>query len=178
MLHGKAYLKRMIAERVDLDPADLPFDRDVLAFLEAERAAGCRIVLATGADERIAQRIADYSGIFDEVLASDGKTNLTAGRKTRALTDRFGVHGFRYAGNSRADLPVWRQASSAIVCGTGESLTRRLQREGVVTDRDFTQPAARSFSWRRHYAFISGLRISSSGFRSCSLIASANRCCG
>ena len=144
MLRGKAHLKRMVAERVDLDPADLPFDREVLAYLEAERAAGSRIVLATGADERIAHRIAAYLGIFDDVLASDGKTNLTAGRKTRALIDRFGARGFRYAGNSRADLPVWRQASHAIVCGAAGSLPRRLQREGIATERDFTQPAARA----------------------------------
>jgi len=144
MLRGKAHLKRMVAERVVLDPADLPFDAEVLAFLQAERAAGCRLVLATGADECIARRIADYLGIFDEVLASDGKTNLTAGRKMRALTDRFGAQGFRYAGNSRADLPVWRQASGAIVCGAGSSLPHRLKREGIVTERDFTQPVGKA----------------------------------
>jgi 4-hydroxybenzoate polyprenyltransferase len=144
MLRGKAHLKRKIACRAALDPAALPFDRDLLEFLDAERAAGTRIVLATGADERTASRIADHLGIFDEVIASDGKTNLTGNRKTRALVARFGAHGFRYAGNSRADLPVWRAASHAIVCGTGRNLRHRLDREGIEVEQVFGQPSGKA----------------------------------
>ena len=62
-----------------------------------------------------AQRVADHLGLFDEVIASDGVTNLSAQRKAddpgaRASAQR----GFDYAGNSRADLPVWRSARRAV----------------------------------------------------------------
>jgi 4-hydroxybenzoate polyprenyltransferase len=138
-LRGKACLKRNIAERIRFNPAELPYHEELLAFLKAERAAGARLVLATGADERLARLIADHLGIFDEVLASDGKTNLTSSRKMRALVDRFGARGFRYVGNSRADLPVWRQAGQAIICCTGNALPRRVQREGIPTGRVFQE---------------------------------------
>ena len=139
VLGGKARLKRKLADRISLNPADLPYNRDLLDFLKAERAAGTRLVLATGADERIARRVADYLGIFDEVLASDGHTNLTASRKMHALIGRFGERGYRYAGNSRADLPVWRQAGQAIVCCASNALPRRLERERVPTERVFLE---------------------------------------
>jgi 4-hydroxybenzoate polyprenyltransferase/phosphoserine phosphatase len=139
MLRGRAYLKRMVAGRALLDPAGLPFDRELIVFLQAERATGTRLVLATGADEHIASAIAAHLGIFDEVLASDGKTNLTAGRKAATLAARFGSGGFRYIGNSRADLPVWREASHAIVCSATAALPRRLERERISTERVFSR---------------------------------------
>jgi 4-hydroxybenzoate polyprenyltransferase len=57
----------------------------------------------------------------------------------RALVGRFGEHGYRYAGNSRADLPVWRQAGQAIVCCASNALPRRLKRESVPTERVFLE---------------------------------------
>src|SRR5215471_13829686 len=116
---GRARLKRKVAERADLNPAELPYNLELIAFLKSEREAGSRIVLATGADEWIAHRIADHLGMFDEVVASDGIINLTGERKKQALISRFGAGGFRYVGNSREDLPVWHSARSAIVCGAG-----------------------------------------------------------
>jgi 4-hydroxybenzoate polyprenyltransferase len=137
LFRGKAYLKRRVAERAGLNPAELPYCREMLAFLETEHAAGTKLVLATGADEGIAQSVAAHLGIFDEVLASDGKTNLTGERKKRELVARFGVRGFRYAGNSRTDVPVWRESNDAIVFRATRSLLRRLGREGIRTERVF-----------------------------------------
>ena len=140
MLKGKAHLKRKVAERANLDPRELPYCQDLILYLEAERRLGTRIVLATGADERTAASVAAHLGIFDEILASDGVINLTAGRKMRALVARFGTRGFRYAGNSRSDLPVWRQADQALVCGANTSILRRLEREHIRTERVFFSP--------------------------------------
>ena len=63
----------------------------------------------------MAQPVADHFGLFDEVLASDGKTNLRSQNKLRALVEKFGERGFDYAGNSTADFAVWRGARQAIV---------------------------------------------------------------
>src|SRR5215470_14910566 len=72
LLRGRAYLKRKVAERAGLRPTELPYCKELIAFLETERNEGTRIVLATGADERIATSVAEHLGLFDEVLASDG----------------------------------------------------------------------------------------------------------
>src|ERR1044071_4358863 len=140
LFRGRAYLKRKVAERAGLHPGELPYCEELISFIEAERKLGTRIVLATGADQRTAASIAAHLGIFDDVLASDGVTNLTGERKMRTLVARFGSRGFRYAGNSRADLPVWRQADQAVVCGADGSLLRRLEREQIRTERVFHSP--------------------------------------
>ena len=81
VLDGKAALKAQVASHVSLDVAHLPYNRPLLAWLEQERGQGRRIYLTTGADARLAERIAAHLRIFDGVLASDGSTNLTGNNK-------------------------------------------------------------------------------------------------
>lgn len=131
LARGRAHAKQEIARRVELDPARLRYHRRFLEYLHHERAQGRRLVLATGSDQIIAARVADHLGLFDLVLASDGVTNLTAGRKARALVERFGAGGFDYAGNHRKDLPVWRKAGLAILVNAPQRLQARVRSEGI-----------------------------------------------
>ena len=55
----------------------------------------------------MAKPIAAHIGLFDDVMASDGKINLRNAAKRDALTKRFGERGYDYAGNSTDDLGVW-----------------------------------------------------------------------
>jgi 4-hydroxybenzoate polyprenyltransferase len=121
LLRGKAALKAEISRRVELDPADLPYDERVLDLLRAHD--GTR-VLCTASDDRLAQAVATHLGLFDTVLASDGRCNLSGARKAQALTERYGAGGFDYAGNGRVDLHVWRHARSAWVVNGSAGLAR------------------------------------------------------
>ncbi len=136
LLKGKAYLKRQICRRVALDVSLLPYNQELLNYLKVQRDQGRQLVLATGADEEIARRVANYLQVFDVILASDGATNLSAQHKRDRLVREFGEKGFDYAGNNRQDLLVWSAAHKAIVVGSWRSLPR-LEAEGVRIDRVF-----------------------------------------
>jgi 4-hydroxybenzoate polyprenyltransferase/phosphoserine phosphatase len=112
---GPAYLKAQLAARVVVDPAMLPYNERLLERLRRERSQGRRLVLVTAADTRVAERIADFLGIFDQVIGSDGGRNLKGAAKRDVLVEHFGSGRFDYAGNARADLAVWSAARSAIV---------------------------------------------------------------
>lgn len=146
LLKGKAHLKRQIAIRVDLDAATLPLNAEVLAWAEACRREGRRLVLCSASDAKFVTQIAEHLGIFEEVIASDGVTNVSAQRKAEALLRRFGAQGFDYAGNSADDLPVWAQARRAIVVGAGAGLRVRVERIATV-DRHFARPVAGVRAW-------------------------------
>jgi 4-hydroxybenzoate polyprenyltransferase len=122
---GRAALKARLGERVRLDPALLPYRPEVLAALRAARAEGRRCVLVTAADAGLAGSIAAHVGVFDEVLASDGRDNLKGRRKAERLVERFGAGGFEYVGDAAADLPVFEAAGSASLAGAGQRLRRR-----------------------------------------------------
>jgi 4-hydroxybenzoate polyprenyltransferase len=115
LLRGKAKFKREVARRVELGVETLPYREEVLTYLKLQHDQGRTLVLATAADQRLARKVADYLGIFDRVLASDGEVNLSGAAKRDRLSREFGVKQFDYAGNSRHDLAVWSAAGSAIL---------------------------------------------------------------
>ena len=84
---GKAYLKQQVAFRVTLDVSSLPYNMDLLTYLRDQHHENRSLVLATGSDEHIARQIADYLQIFDRIIASDGRTNLTGVSKKNRLVE-------------------------------------------------------------------------------------------
>ena len=132
---GRARLKAEVASRVPLDPAQLPYNTELLLYLQAERRRGRQIYLTTGADGSQAERVAAHLGIFAGVLASDGVTNLTSGLKLDLLKDRFGE--FDYIGNSRADLPLLANARQAMVANPTLGLRLALHQGHIPVARTF-----------------------------------------
>ena len=127
---GKANLKAKIAARVDMDPAVLPYRPDVVERLQTEKAAGRRLILATGSHKKFAEAISDHLGLFDAVLATDSVRNLTSSNKRDMLVSEYGDGGFDYAGNSKADLPVFNSARTAIVVAPDKAARRWLNEHG------------------------------------------------
>jgi 4-hydroxybenzoate polyprenyltransferase/phosphoserine phosphatase len=124
LLKGRAYLKRQIANQVEIDPALLPYRSALLEYLRAQHDKGRSVVLATASDKRLASQVASYLKLFDRVLASDGITNLSGERKRARLVDEFGERGFDYVGNESRDLAVWSSARKAIVVNGNARLLR------------------------------------------------------
>jgi 4-hydroxybenzoate polyprenyltransferase len=140
LIRGRAVLKREIAQRVRLNPAALPYREEFIEFLRRE-SAGRRVFLSTGSDMLLAGPIARHLGIFEEVFASDGQTNLTGKRKLEILEKRFAATGFSYAGNDWVDLPIWRASESPIAIGASAPLVRHLTAQ-IPGARIFREPAA------------------------------------
>ncbi len=124
---GKANMKRRIAERVQLSAELLPYRQEILTYLEEQKRSGRRLVLATAADESIAQGVATHLGLFDDVLASDGQTNVAGATKLAWIRRSLGSAGFDYIGDSWADMPVWEASGRAIMVSPGPRLTQRVR---------------------------------------------------
>ena len=133
LLRGRAFLKKQIAARTDLNPAALPYHQGFLEYLRNEHRQGRPLILTTAADSHLAQRVASHVGLFNEVVASNGETNLRGANKGRKLVERFGRRGFDYAGNSSVDLPVWQEARAAVVVNADERLEEKARRLGEVS---------------------------------------------
>ena len=142
---GRAGLKAAVARAAPVDPASLPYNETLLAYLRTERAGGRRIVLATAADETVARAVAGYLDMFDEVLASTAGRNLKGEAKAAALVARFGAGGFVYVGDSAADLAVWRQAAAAGLVNAAPAVAAKawaaVPVEFEIADRPALAPA-------------------------------------
>lgn len=125
LLKGKAFLKQHLASKTEFNPQTLPYNEELLEWLKQERAVGRRLILCTAADRKIADRIADHLGIFDQVIASDGVLNIEGEKKAAALVQRFEHQGYDYAGNSHKDLAVWARAHKAVVVNGSRELLKK-----------------------------------------------------
>jgi len=122
LLRGKSVLKEEIASRVDLNVQTLPFNTGLVEFLRKEHAAGRSLVLATASHRKFADGIAKHLGVFTKVHATEEGINLAGRAKRDILVKHYGIKGFDYAGNSRADVPVWGMARQAIVVNPGRGI--------------------------------------------------------
>jgi 4-hydroxybenzoate polyprenyltransferase len=126
LLRGKANLKRELAKRAELDVAGLPYRAEFVSFLIGQRKQGRRIALVTAADNSLAERVARHLGVFDAVYGTREGQNLKGEAKAALLQKEFGESGYEYVGDSRADLPAWKQSRAAYVVGD-ERLVRKVR---------------------------------------------------
>jgi 4-hydroxybenzoate polyprenyltransferase len=136
---GCTRLKSELALRAPLDVARLPYNTQLLRFLEVERRAGRPIYLTTGADTTLARRVAVYLGIFDDVLASDGPTNITRRKKLAWIESHFTA--FDYVGASTADLSLLTRAHRAMLANPTRALLVTLRIRQIPVARNFVDHA-------------------------------------
>jgi 4-hydroxybenzoate polyprenyltransferase len=140
---GRAWVKRQLGRAVPLPVDSLPYNADVISLIERERSAGRKTVLVTASDQLMADSIAAHLKLFDEVIGSDGVTNLKGPAKAALLVKMFGRGGFDYAGDCAADIPVWESARHAYAVNPTPAARRWVAQRGSAT----TLGAARG-KWR------------------------------
>ncbi|HEX4154311.1 MAG TPA: UbiA family prenyltransferase [Acidobacteriaceae bacterium] len=145
---GKAQFKQQVTAAVELDVEYLPYNHPLLEWLRAEHGAGRAIYLATAADRGLAERVAEYLGIFAGVLASDGTTNLAGSKKLEAFREHFGGR-FCYIGNALPDAELLRACESPMTANPQRALTGRLERAGTKTAANFEDRRSALGSWVR-----------------------------
>jgi 4-hydroxybenzoate polyprenyltransferase/phosphoserine phosphatase len=123
-----ATFKQVISEAISPHAATLPYRQQILQLIEKRRNAS-RIVLATAGHRSWAELVADHLGVFDDVLASDGITNLKGTHKLEAIRTwcaRHNMHSWGYVGDSTSDIAIWRSADEAVAVGASKHFQSRL----------------------------------------------------
>jgi 4-hydroxybenzoate polyprenyltransferase len=189
--HGKAAFKTHVTSAVELDVVHLPWNRPLLQYLELEHSSGRKIYLATAADGALARRIAANLGLFTDVLASDGATNLAGGNKLRAFQERFAE--FDYIGNAPPDVPLLQHSVEPMVANPTRGLRRKMRANNIKPVQTFidSPPLAkiitksiRIHQWAKnvliflplllaHRLTLTGIASASAAFLSFSLCASS-----
>lgn len=147
MLSGRAVFKSNIATRVSFSVGNLPYRQPLVDYLRSEKDKGRRIILATAAHRSIAESVAEHLGLFDSVLASDGERNLKGKVKLEAIRETVGER-FVYAGDSAADLPIWKASEAAILVGTSPRVSKAARRMTPI-EREFPRINPGGIVWLR-----------------------------
>ncbi len=149
LLKGRAFLKSSVAERVSLSAETLPYNTELLTYLKEQKEQGRKIVLATAAHSSIAEKISEHLGVFDEVLATHDDTNLKSKKKLKKIQENVGIE-YVYAGDSKADIPIWEAAKSAILVDVTDS-TAKIIRQLIPIEKEFVTSKASLMTWSRAF---------------------------
>ncbi|TVO50944.1 UbiA family prenyltransferase [Denitromonas halophila] len=147
LLKGKALFKEAVAGKVRIASEHLPYRQSLLNYLSEQKSGGRKIVLATAAHRSIALAVSEHLGLFDAVLATENSINLKGSAKLSAIQAHVGDR-FVYAGDSAADLPIWRAAESAILVSVSPSLAKNV-RKIVAIEQEFPADTGGITVWLR-----------------------------
>lgn len=125
IMHGKAALKSYLSSEANINVSTMPYDNEVINYIQAHRIKGGRTALVTASNQVLADNIAKHLQIFDEVHGSDEDTNLKGSAKANFLIERFGEGKFIYMGDAFADLPIWRVSGKVVTVNANQSLRRQ-----------------------------------------------------
>jgi 4-hydroxybenzoate polyprenyltransferase len=142
LMKGRAYFKQRLAAAAIPDVHWLPYRRELMEFLRAQKRLGRYLILATAADEKVARKINLEVGLFDQIFASNGAVNLSGERKRDRLVAAFGPRGFDYIGNDARDDRVWRIARRALLTSSSPQFARKVAKTTPI-ERVFVDQAPR-----------------------------------
>ena len=175
-LKGKAYFKNEIFKISKLRYDLLPYNKELLNFLQSESSKGRKLILATASLKSIAQEIGEVYPIFDKIYGTE-KVNLKGINKLKILTNDFDKSKFDYIGNSHSDLTIFSSSRFSYLVNPSKSLERKTRQ---ISDlryiwesqkphlRDYIK-AIRAYQWIKNLLIFVPL-ITSHRFYSLNLI--------
>jgi 4-hydroxybenzoate polyprenyltransferase len=158
-----------LSKNLSFNAATLPYTQEVLDYVQAEKENGRRIILATAADELVADQVAAHLGLFDGIIASTPGNNLKGQAKLDAIRDDAGGE-FEYLGNDTPDLPIWKDAARVGIVNAPSRVKTRAMKDAetslVVEDRPSTArgiiKAMRPHQWAKNVLVLLPLFFSHS----------------
>jgi 4-hydroxybenzoate polyprenyltransferase/phosphoglycolate phosphatase-like HAD superfamily hydrolase len=147
LMKGRDGFKDAIAAHAGLAAEHLPYCEPLIDYLRQEKAKGRQIILATAAHHSIADGVAKHLGLFDQVLATETGHNLKGKVKLLAIKEKVAA-SFVYAGDSQADLPIWKAAQAAVLVNVSKR-TAETVRQSVPIEREFFSDDAGISVWLR-----------------------------
>lgn len=141
LFNGKAYFKEQIARRVIPDAEELPYNAEVIKYIRKEKENGKDIYLLTAANQRIADSVSKFIKIFTVSIGSSSDLNLKGKEKLHVIRELAGTEQFDYIGDSKADIPIFIEANTAIICNNSKRVINKLN---TVQDKVIILPNTRT----------------------------------
>lgn len=127
-LKGKPRLKKYIVDQIEFSVDHLPLNTEVMTYVEKAARDGRRVVLVTGANQKIADKFKEHYPVFSEAYGSDEQINLIGNNKAAFLIEKFGEGQFDYMGDSSVDFKVWTVANGGTVVSHRPSFVEKVKK--------------------------------------------------
>ena len=117
----------MLFNLSSIDIGSLPYNSDVIDYINEHRSNGGKVVLVTSSTQKVADAVSNHLNLFDEVYGSTSEINLKGLAKANLQKKIFGNKNFDYIGNSLSDLQTWEISNKAITFNADKNLKRKCE---------------------------------------------------
>ncbi|MDD9894629.1 MAG: UbiA family prenyltransferase [Gammaproteobacteria bacterium] len=126
LVKGRAYFKAQLAERVQVSVDQLPVNKEFHAHLQNEKKQGRELILISASNQDAVEDVSSHFNLFSDAIGSGPILNLKAHKKLEKIKELTEGEQFSYAGNSIDDLPIWQEASEALLVNCSDRLANRV----------------------------------------------------
>jgi 4-hydroxybenzoate polyprenyltransferase/phosphoserine phosphatase len=137
LMKGRAALKEKARPYSMEGVETMPVREDLIDWLKLQKQGGRKLHLVTAADREVADAAAARFGFFDSVIATENGHNLKGAKKKARLEGQF-PEGFAYAGDSYADLAVFKAAGSIVLAGASSGVASAARKLGKPVEAEFS----------------------------------------
>lgn len=118
LIGGRAKLKFEISERVEINPENIPYNKELIWYLREVKSEGNGLFLVTASSNKYAVLISNHLKIFDKVQGSTISFNLKGKNKAKWIEENLDGNDYLYVGDSFADFQIWKKNTKAISVGS------------------------------------------------------------
>lgn len=135
---GKSYLKLRLVSVTSLDPKELPYREELIEKIKTwKKTNSGKVILASASPQEWVDRVANHLGLFDVALGTSVGLNLKGTNKLKAIQHHLQGQDFIYAGDSKADLKIWKHSSDIIAVNPSSLVQSQIQKFNKPTDMVF-----------------------------------------
>ena len=126
LLKGKPSSKKYLYDNTSISIEDLPYNNSIINFINKNKQKYTHIILISGSYYKYVESIADYLNIFDSFKGTSITINMISSNKTTYLRNNFNNFIFDYIGDSKKDIPIWKESRKAFVVNR-KNITKHLK---------------------------------------------------
>lgn len=129
LLGGMSYLKKRIFDYVEPDASVLPYNTEILSFLQKSKEEGKTLILASATDERLVKKVAEHLELFDSAFGTTSNNDMKGKHKLEIINHICNGNTFDYIGNEKADILIWEASDKAYVVSNSKKLIDKLPKK-------------------------------------------------
>ena len=123
---GKPSSKKYLYNNTFLVIEDLPYNKSIINFINNNRRKYTHIILISGSYYKYVESIAEYLDMFDSFTGTSITINMIGTNKITYLKNNFNNFVFDYIGDSKKDIPIWKESRKAFVVNR-KNITKHLK---------------------------------------------------
>ena len=123
---GRPSSKKYLYDNTSIVIEDLPYNKSIINFINNNRRKYTHIILISGSYYKYVESIAEYLDMFDSFTGTSITINMIGTNKITYLKNNFNNFVFDYIGDSKKDIPIWKESRKAFVVNR-KNITKHLK---------------------------------------------------